>query len=185
MESEERSVTKAMTAAFIPREKAIAERVRPITDFNRSTLLGISQKEKRVIVDSNLNVPGISDMLQVLGRNVVRSKEKFFEMPQFWSFRNQKSFMLVHSLEWMKEAGLVEYLLEQIHVDKRKGFINYANDLVQQESEKREAREDRSDETAAGLSDSLVLESFVLLLYGTVCSLIAVLFELAVRHVLT
>ena len=183
MEYEERSVDKATTAAFILREKAIVERVRSITEFNISTLVGISQKAKRVIVDSSFNLQSISDMLQVRGRNVVWSMERFFEMPQFWWFLTQKSFILVHSLEWMKAAGLVEYLLEQIDMDKRKGLMNYAKNLEEQDREKSEAREDQSDGTATGLSDSVVFEAFVILLYGTITSLIAVTLELVARHV--
>ena len=173
---------RGATVAVIPREQAIAERVRPISDYKRSTLVGMSQREKRAIIDNSHNVQRISSLLQVFGRNVVRSIDRFFEMPHFWWFRAQKSFMLVHSLEWMKAAGLVEYFLEQIDVDKTKGFINYAKDLAQQEQS--ESRDDGYDGAAAGVFDSVVFESFVLLLYGTVCSLIAVAFEFFVRHVM-
>ena len=43
-------------------------------------------------------------------------------------------------------------------------------------------REHESDGRAARLSDSVVIESFVLLLYGTVCSLIAITVEVVLSH---
>ena len=65
--------------------------------------------------------------------------------------------------------------------------MTYMKGVMQQAMEDGEAGTgvDESDGTAAGLADSVIFESFVLLFYGTVCSLISFTLEFAVRRVMT
>ena len=74
----------------------------------------------------------LSNVLQAMGRNAVKGRERFFDLPQYWIFHAQKAFILVKSLERIKATGLVYYLMEQIGETRMKTAVKVAMEQVEE-----------------------------------------------------
>ena len=175
------ATTGAGKVKFVRMEKALAERVHPLTDSKASTLVKITRKHRKAFVDSNYNTYMVSAMLQTLGMNVLLFKYRILDMPTVWLFHAPKSFMLVKSFEWMKAVGLVHYVLALMDKTNVKSALKYARKKAQQENGGAHHK-GKWDRSGVGLSDGLVLKSFMVLIYGIAASLVLIMLKMVLRN---
>ena len=168
---------------YFQKFKHVADRIELLSAMTVPNLLGMNQKQGKVLMEQKLAILMYSRMLQVVGRNAVRGKEKFFELPGFWVFKAQRSFMLVKSLERLKVSGVVQYLNQEAE----KTLMKYCEKVAREYVDKLEVRKNAGEQDLGGfhvgLSDSLLKEAFVVLLYGIVLCTAAIALEMLVSSV--
>ena len=159
-------------AACLHKETLLGRKVEPVVlDLEvGSTAFVLSQlslKNRRVLVEENLNRRIHASIIRALGRNAVERREKFLANAFHWMFRVEKSWMLQQTLERMHAFGFVRHF-------RQKFETQYSVDLA--EAAKLEALSkdiiatDDGIGIPVGFSDSIVAEAFLLLLYsGAIC----------------
>ena len=124
------------------KEKNIAEKVEYLCVVTISTVYEMNLRQEKALIESSENIHMLSNVLRILGHSAVMGKERFFELPNFWVFQAQKDFMLIKSLERMKAAGLVYYLLKQAEMAQLKVSVRGFVDQAELEKGRRESTTD-------------------------------------------
>ena len=70
---------------FNRKEKILAERVKDSPDLTVSALFAMNHKQGSVWVGTGRSVYLLSNVFKVLNRNAVEGKERFHNLPNFWS----------------------------------------------------------------------------------------------------
>ena len=91
--------------------------------------------------------------------------------------------MLVKSLEQMKASGLVSYLHRQANIVEMKLLISlFAMETPKQNGSYKDDAIVRGRNLRFGLSESVIMESFVALMYGLALSVLVLAFELVLNR---
>ena len=149
----------------LQKETLLGRNVKPVSlevGSMASVLFQLSLKNRRVLVEENVNRRLYANIIKVLGRNAVEGRERFFANAFYWKFKVDKPWMLVKTLERMHSFVLVRNF-------RQKFETQYTMNL--EEAAKREAlsenitRPDDNGGKPVGFTDSIVSEAFLLLLY--------------------
>ena len=120
--------------------------------------------QRRALIETRFTIDTYSTILRALNRNTLRCAERLLDFPVFWHLQVPKSFILVRSLEQMKESGVVQYLTTAVDKAVVRNFVKNATDYATAESWKSSG----SDNVRTGLADSILKEAFLLLACGIV-----------------
>ena len=144
-------------------------------------LLGVNRETKKVLVVDDDKKPFLESVLLSVDQNVLLGKERLFQVPRFWTFRAEKTHMLLESLERMKASGLVYYFLRlsTIHEMLVRALTQSVQSLRREVGTAGDIEGEAS--VAAGLSDSIIMEGILLLCYGFACSALGFTLELIWR----
>ena len=124
------------------------------------------------------------------GFDVIVGKDKFFNLPLLWSFEFvERGSLLIASFKRVQQTGSVSYFL---HLSDSKRWQNVRAGLQEDLQEdlfmscksskaKCNAKGGDSENAAVTLHDSLVTESFTLLLYGQTAAVLVFVFETFVQ----
>ena len=120
---------------------------------------------------------------QVLGCDVIVGKDKFFNVPSWWSFQLvERGSLLLASLKLLQETGTASYFLHLTDSKNwkeiRAGLEDYLLRSCKCSSNTMcNAKGGGSENAAVTFHDSLITEAFTLLLHGQTAAILVLVFE--------
>ena len=160
----------------------IAKNAQQVSAVSFPFLFQMNPKERKVFFEIMSTIQLYSKMCQAVHRNAGTGKERFLDLPTFYYFRAQKSFLLVRSLELLKATGLVGYLEKQKMETIDNIGMKYAYLYAKQNGSDGGRAGFNFNRHRAGFSYSIIRESFVLLAYGLGSSLVLIVVEIFIAH---
>ena len=130
---------------------------------------------RQAFVGLNMNMDVYAKVIKSLGRDAIVGKERFFEMPYYWTFVCEKPDVLIESLESMKAAGLVYAFLREAQLVHVKSVSARAKGMT----ESRNVEGAQTDDPSAVLFP----EVGYLFMYGILVSAVGAALEIIVYRV--
>ena len=165
---------------FLRKEKILAEKIQGAPEGDDAKLVNILvKKPKMAYVETEVTRRRIVELINSLGYHVAEGKESFLSYIVYTTLgRNQKPMMLRSSTEWLKASGVFYHFLEKVLDD-----ANAKNSSNVKTLQEKMAQKSMNDSLAGiGLTDNLVAEAFILLMYCITSSLLCIILELLLQE---
>ena len=152
-----------------------------VTDLSWAVRLReLSQKSRKVLIEVNMNRRMYGNVMKFIGLNAIEGREPFFALAYYVRFAMPKAFLLLRTLELMKATGLFYHFVREVESDYNKYWIEQVS--LELENRGKKARETTKESDCADLTDSILVETFVLFLYSLAMCAGCILIELASEH---
>ena len=162
---------------FLRREIKLGGQV--VEGFTNKSQLGaklreFSQKNRKVLVQCDVNRRMYESVMTFSGLNAVEGRESFFASSAYVSFKLPKAYLFLKTLDQMKAAGHFYHFLEKAEYEYNKFWMQKIR-LEMQEVAK-QANWVNEDSYRAEFPDSVCTETFLLFLYSLIMCLSCVTF---------
>ena len=165
------------------REKQVSERVSKMENYWVAGsdpgvyLEYYSREAKRALIDSSANININKLIYEVTDWDVIVGKEKFFNVPIWWSFLQiERASLLASSVEMLKESGFLQYFLQLSDAKLRELVIARSiNKDFTPANAPAKIQRTAYEGSSASLDDALVSECFVLFMYGMLVAVVVFL----------
>ena len=176
------------TTSILDQEKTLAKLVMNLDWSRFSSLMTLvessAEASKSAVLVGSETENEYEKMGRILGLDAIIGQERFFSFLYWWSFGEvERGSLLAKSVELLKQFGFVTYFLqlsqykaeEQVQARAQEDFIESKRMCGMPENDV------SSVEFSLPLSDSLITESFLLLLYGISIATVACMGEMFTR----
>ena len=165
---------------FIRKERILADVVQEAPDDDDLKILdSLTLTTNTAFVEIDSIRRRIADLVKVLGFNAVEGEDSFHSSMLFTTFgKNQKPLMLKSSVEWMKAMGYFYHFLEKA-LSSYDTLSGTRNKILER---RQRAGQNSTESGAVSLTDSLVAEAFILMMYCFACCLLGIMLELLLQE---
>ena len=168
------------------KEKLLTERWVPEASPGHSSALlpkfyeRCSEATRVARIEADDNVEHFRMISAIFGFDVIVGKDKFFNVASWWSFRRiERGSLLAASLKRLQQMGSIAYFIQLSDSKHLKAVQARAEQFLLKSQNSNNAKHNikggSSEDVAVTLHDTLLMESFALLVYGqTTASLVFV-----------